>query len=336
MRYCGAAPGGGCCCCGCCSCCRERAGAAVAAAAAAAGVPGRAEARSRAAAHRSPRGRPCTAAGRPPAGLPSPLCIACGHGGAARDRDRRGGHQAPRRRRGRGPGGPHPGPPALGPGRPRRRFSRRWSRRSRRPARWLPTSRRSASGFPALVDRDRAVSQWSDHLPLDDVPFRDLMSERLGLPVCVDNDANLALLAEHAGRGGARRVDALMLTLGTASAGRPPRRAALPRGDRVGRRARPHRRRHRRAAMPGQLPEPRLPGGDGVGHGDRPRGRGAAAQRDPESALGRVRGAGAPVTGALVTELAHDGDPVARRCSSWSAGGSGWGSRRSATPSTPR
>jgi predicted NBD/HSP70 family sugar kinase len=37
---------------------------------------------------------------------------------------------------------------------------------------------------------------------------RDLLSERLGLPVFVDNDANVALLAEHrrgaAGRAGTR------------------------------------------------------------------------------------------------------------------------------------
>ena len=39
-------------------------------------------------------------------------------------------------------------------------------------------------GIPALVEsRARASSRWSNHLPLDDVPFRDLMSERLGLPV---------------------------------------------------------------------------------------------------------------------------------------------------------
>src|SRR5918998_1737715 len=53
-------------------------------------------------------------------------------------------------------------------------------------------------GIPSLVDRERAVSQWSNHLPLDDMGFRDLMSERLGLPVYVENDANAALLAERA------------------------------------------------------------------------------------------------------------------------------------------
>src|SRR6266511_3922487 len=40
-------------------------------------------------------------------------------------------------------------------------------------------------GIPALVDRD-GVATWSTHLPLEGVPFRDLMTERLGLPVYVD------------------------------------------------------------------------------------------------------------------------------------------------------
>ena len=59
----------------------------------------------------------------------------------------------------------------------------------------------------------------SNHLPLDGVPFRDLMSERLGLPVLVDNDSNVAVLAEQ--RGGAARGarDVVMLTLGTGIGG---------------------------------------------------------------------------------------------------------------------
>ena len=47
------------------------------------------------------------------------------------------------------------------------------------------------------------------------MPIRELMEEKVGLPVFVDNDANVAALAEHlygAGRG-ARNV--IMLTIGT-------------------------------------------------------------------------------------------------------------------------
>ena len=67
--------------------------------------------------------------------------------------------------------------------------------------------------------RRTGASLWSNHLPLDDVPFRDLMSERLGLPVYVDNDSNLSMLAEHR-RGAARDArHALMVALGTGIGG---------------------------------------------------------------------------------------------------------------------
>ena len=39
--------------------------------------------------------------------------------------------------------------------------------------------------------------------PLTDIAFADVMAERLGLPVFVDNDGNAAALAEH--RAGAAR-----------------------------------------------------------------------------------------------------------------------------------
>src|SRR5947209_1038211 len=82
-----------------------------------------------------------------------------------------------------------------------------------------PEARAVGFGIPSLVDFDRGVSVQSVHLPLDGVPFRDLMQERVGLPVYVDNDANLALLAEQHG-GAARGADhAVMLTLGTGIGG---------------------------------------------------------------------------------------------------------------------
>ena len=70
-------------------------------------------------------------------------------------------------------------------------------------------------GIPALVEWETGVARWCNHLPLQDVRFRDLMSERLGLPVVVDNDGNASVLAEcRAGAGaGARHV--VMISLGT-------------------------------------------------------------------------------------------------------------------------
>ena len=78
---------------------------------------------------------------------------------------------------------------------------------------------RWGSGSPRSCDQESGSSAWSTHLPLEGVPFRDLMSERLGLPVHVDNDANVALLAEHRHGAAAGRDHAAMVLLGTGIGG---------------------------------------------------------------------------------------------------------------------
>ena len=169
-----------------------------------------------------------------------------------------------------------------------------------------------AFGIPALVDRDRAVSQWSTHLALEGVPFRDLMSERIGLPVFVDNDTNMALIAEQRCGAAAGAADALMLTLGTGiggavfAGGRLYRGATGSAGE-LG---------HVVIDMEGPPCQGNCPNrgclevmasGTAIGR------EGAlAGERNPESPLGQARAQARLVTGALVTELAHDGDPVAR------------------------
>ena len=175
-----------------------------------------------------------------------------------------------------------------------------------------PEAEAVAFGIPALVDRDRAVSQWSTHLPLEGVRFRDLMSERLGMPVFVDNDTNLALVAEQR-RGAAAGVsDALMLTLGTGIGG------ALFLGGRLYRGATGSAGElgHIVIDMEGPPCQGNCPNrgclevmasGTAIG-----REGAAAAERHPESPLGQVRAQAREVTGALVTEFAHDGDPIAR------------------------
>jgi glucokinase len=70
-------------------------------------------------------------------------------------------------------------------------------------------------GIPALVDWELGISRWSTHLPLADVRFRDVMSERLGLPVIVDNDANAALLAEARSGAARGRSHVVLVALGT-------------------------------------------------------------------------------------------------------------------------
>ena len=74
-------------------------------------------------------------------------------------------------------------------------------------------------GVPGTLDRRRGRLIQASNLPLHDVALVDALQERLGLPVAVDNDANLAALAEHL-HGAARRArHSLLLTLGTGVGG---------------------------------------------------------------------------------------------------------------------
>jgi glucokinase len=74
-------------------------------------------------------------------------------------------------------------------------------------------------GVPSTIDQRRGRAISSVNIPLNDVPLRDLIGERFGLPCGVDNDANAAAIAEWqvgAGRGTRYMV---MLTLGTGVGG---------------------------------------------------------------------------------------------------------------------
>jgi glucokinase len=51
-------------------------------------------------------------------------------------------------------------------------------------------------GVPSVVDFATGTARHSVNVPLRDVPLRRLLTERLGLPVFVDNDATVAALAE--------------------------------------------------------------------------------------------------------------------------------------------
>ena len=167
-------------------------------------------------------------------------------------------------------------------------------------------------GIPSLVDHVRGVSVWSNHLPIDDVPFRDLMSERIGLPVHVDNDTNAAILAEHR-RGAARgTAHAVMLALGTGIGGGLILGGALHRGARgfageLG---------HMTVDLHGEDCPGDCPGRGCFETLVSGRAIGVAAARlgreQPESTLGELVAAGRRIGGGLVTELAHDGDEQAR------------------------
>jgi len=167
-------------------------------------------------------------------------------------------------------------------------------------------------GIPSLVEAATGVSLWSNHLPLENVPFRDLMSERLGLPVYVDNDSNLSMLAEH--RHGAARDarHALMVALGTGIGGGVLidgriYRGATGVGAELGHMVVDVHGEDCPGDCPGRGCLEVLASGNRVGLEGR-----AAAQADPGSALGQMLASGREITGMLVTELAHSGDAPAR------------------------
>jgi glucokinase len=167
-------------------------------------------------------------------------------------------------------------------------------------------------GLPALVHQEAGTSAWSTHLPLEGVPFRDLMSERLGLPVHVDNDANVALLAEHRHGAAAGRRHAAMVLLGTGIGGGllfdgRIYRGATGVGAELGHIVVDLHGPDCQGACPGRGCLEVLASGGAIGR----EAERVAAER-PDSELGRRLAAGAEITGAIATELAHEGDEAAR------------------------
>jgi glucokinase len=166
-------------------------------------------------------------------------------------------------------------------------------------------------GIPALIDFASGVAISSVHLPLDGLPFRELMAERLGLPVFVDNDANLAALAEQ--RVGAARgfANVVMLTLGTGIGsgvvlGGRLMRGATGAAAEIG---------HMTIDLHGPPCQGNCPGrgclevmasGTAIGRDGTDAGR-----RVPDSALGRAVAQRGTVTGEEVAALAVSGDEPA-------------------------
>lgn len=168
-------------------------------------------------------------------------------------------------------------------------------------------------GVPSLVDFERGVSLASVHLPLADVAVRDLLAERLELPVIVDNDANCAVVGEH--RLGAARdaSDAVMLTLGTGIGGGLVLGGRLYRGGfgaagEIGHMVVDADGPPCQGGCPNRGCLEALASGSAIGRAGE-----QAAREEPGSALGRALAGGREITGALVTELGHDGDPAAGR-----------------------
>ena len=74
-------------------------------------------------------------------------------------------------------------------------------------------------GAPGLVDRDGVLRAAPNLIGVAEMPIRDMLVERLGVPVTVDNDATCATEAEWRHGAATGASDALLITLGTGIGG---------------------------------------------------------------------------------------------------------------------
>ncbi len=163
-------------------------------------------------------------------------------------------------------------------------------------------------GVASMVDFAGGRVVESVNLPLADVPLRDHLERRFGVPVVVDNDATAAGVGEHAYGAGVGTTDMLMLTLGTGvggaiiSGGRPLRGASGAAAE-IG---------HMIIDLNGPKCPANCPGhgcleayvaGPAMGEAAR-----VAAGLEPDSALGRALAEGRTVDSRLLTHLALEGD----------------------------
>jgi glucokinase len=150
-------------------------------------------------------------------------------------------------------------------------------------------------GIPCLIDQRTGTAVIAVNLPLADIAFADVMAERLGLPVFVDNDGNVAALAEH--RAGAARgaSEVVLLTIGTGIGGGlilrgEPYRGGIGAGAELG---------HLVIDMDGPRCQGNCPN------------HGCVEALASGTALERALRNGRELAGPIVTELAHDGDAAA-------------------------
>jgi glucokinase len=166
-------------------------------------------------------------------------------------------------------------------------------------------------GIPATIDFDRGVAIHAVNLTITDVPIRDLMEERLGLPVYVDNDATVAALAEHLYGAGRGAQNVVMLTIGTGIGGGLILNGEIYRGS-TGAGAELGHIVIEEDGPPCQGNCPNHGCVEALASGTAIAKAGMeAAGRDPDSALGKALAEG-PIEGRTVTELALAGDGPAR------------------------
>jgi glucokinase len=166
-------------------------------------------------------------------------------------------------------------------------------------------------GVPATIDHQRGIAISAVNLPLSDLPIRDLVSERVGLPVFVDNDANVAALAEQLYGAGRGADDIVLLTIGTGIGGGlilngEVYRGATGAGAELGHVVIDINGPPCQGNCPGRGCLESLASGTALGREGL-----AAAESDPDSVLAAMLAEGQRIDGKAVTEAALGGDPTA-------------------------
>lgn len=82
-----------------------------------------------------------------------------------------------------------------------------------------PATRAVGIGVPSLIEFETGRIRSSVNIPLKDVPLRQLLTDRLELPVYVENDASCAALAEAFDEGRMAVPHLVMFTIGTGVGG---------------------------------------------------------------------------------------------------------------------
>ena len=170
-------------------------------------------------------------------------------------------------------------------------------------------------GVPSVVEFETGRVVSSVNIPLADVPLREVLGERLGVPVFVDNDATVAALAE-AHDEDLRMVarDLVMITIGTGVGGGLVLGGRIYRGATGGAGELGHTLigldLHHPVPRPGRFPQPASLEHASAGHAlDALAAQ--SAYRHPDSALGRMRAEGKAISGADAVQAAIDGDTAA-------------------------
>ena len=166
-------------------------------------------------------------------------------------------------------------------------------------------------GIPATINHDEGVAVSAVNLPLADLPIREIVSERVGLPVFVDNDGNVAALAEYLYGAAQGKPHMVMLTVGTGIGGGLILDGEIYRGS-TGAGAELGHVVIQADGPPCQGNCPNhgcvesLASGTALGREGR-----AAAESSADSALGELLAEGKEIDGKAVTEAALAGDELA-------------------------